>query len=439
MKAQPILIIEDEHALGSALSLLVRRMGHLPKLVATGAQGLNEIEKSTFAAVVLDIGLPDINGLTLLEKLRVSGNETPVLVITAHATLDHAIHSQKSGATDYLTKPLDMNQFEQSLLAMMTPFQERGGETSLENESESHSLIGSSPCLRETFLGIARACTADVPVMIVGPSGSGKSLAAKVIHMQGDRSGEPMIEHACAQLDAASLLDADATGTHVLDEITELDLKLQAKLAEQLSGASDTGRRFIATTSRHLQDAVKAGELREDLYYALSALTIPMPRLADRSGDIPALCSFFAGLRGEQAAGQITPPAMQAMQAYEWPGNVRELRHALDYALEMSHGRPVFLSHLPVHIAEAGDAMESRFSSGEMDLMISRWLDEALSRSGDQQVGYDELLDCVESSMLKHLLERFEHRPTRLAAELGMNRATLRQKLKRLGLQRDDK
>ncbi len=438
MKAKSILIIEDEHALGSALSLLVRRMGHLPQLVATGAQGVKEMEGGDYAAIVLDIGLPDINGLKLLEEMRQSGDETPVFVITAHATLDHAIYSQKSGATDYLTKPLDLNQFEQSLSAMVAPIRDDSAGEKPKLEAESTSLIGAAPCLREAFLGIARACAGGVPVLISGPSGSGKSLAARVIHMQSARSGEEIVEHECAQV-GAEVIDGETSGTVVLDEITELDLPLQAKLAVVLSRSSDRKPRFIATTSKNAQEAVKAGELREDLYYALSALSIPLPSLASRSGDIPALCSFFAGLRSGQSVPQITPPALQAMQTYDWPGNVRELRHAIDYALEMSHGGPVFLSHLPVHIADAASGVDSRFGSGELDVMISRWLDDAMSDAEEDRPSYDDLLESVETSMLKHLLENFEHRPTRLATKMGLNRATLRQKLKRLGLQRDEK
>jgi DNA-binding NtrC family response regulator len=197
MTAQSILIIEDEHALGTALSFLVRRMGHLPTLVASGAGGLAAFEQGVFAAVVLDIGLPDVSGLKVLEILRQAGHTVPVLVITAHATLDHAIHSQKSGATGYVTKPLDLRHFEQTLGALLAPGRPPGETAPPVTETRTATLIGAAPCLQETFIGIARACAGDVPALIVGPSGSGKSLAAAVIHAHSQRASQTLEVLAC--------------------------------------------------------------------------------------------------------------------------------------------------------------------------------------------------------------------------------------------------
>lgn len=440
MTARPILIIEDEHALGTALSFLVRRMGHLPTLAASGTAGLEAIKTSSFAAVVLDIGLPDMSGLEVLERLRQGGNSIPVLVITAHATLDHAIHSQKSGATGYLTKPLDLRQFEQTLGAMLAtglPVDEALPEI---RETRSATLIGAAPCLRDTFIGIARACAGDVPALLTGPSGAGKRLAAAVIHAHSSRTSEALEVLACLPMTEASDFERSGGGTLVLNEVTELRADLQTRLAAWLANSTPDRVRVLATTSLDPREAVRSGVLREDLYYALSTLTIPLPPLCERSGDIPALSSFFVGVRGETSPPSVlTPPVMVALQAYGWPGNVRELRHVLDYACTMSGGGPVFLSHLPSHVAAAATSGDmAGLAPGELEAVIARWLDASLVLAEDEQPDYELLLERIETVMLRHLLERHENRPTRLAAALRIHRATLRQKLRRVGLQRDE-
>jgi DNA-binding NtrC family response regulator len=437
-----ILIIEDEHALGTALSFAARRAGHIPTLVASGQAGLESLKRETFAAIVLDIGLPDMSGLAVLEKLRAQKNATPVLVITAHATLDHAINAQKLGATDYLTKPLDLRQFETALAALITPsVPVEAIAAAPPTKPAATTLIGAAPCLQEVFLGIARSCAGDMPALITGPSGAGKTLAARVIHAHGPRSAQPLRLIECSTIKDAAALDeylANGEGTLVLEEIIALAPAVQTRLAAVLSEPATKRPRLLATTSTDPREAVTQGTLRAELFYAFSALTIPMPPLRERTGDVPALSAFFLGLRDSAAVTPITPPALAAMQGYEWPGNVRELRHALDYAATMSRGGPIFLSHLPPHIAATVQTASASPASGELDVAITRWLDSQMAVTPEESRHYDGLLDQVEAIMLRHLLEKFDNRPTHLAAALRMNRATLRQKLRRAGLQRDE-
>ncbi len=437
MTTRPILIIEDEHALGTALSFLVRRMGHLPTLVASGAAGLAALAQTPFAALVLDIGLPDMSGLKLLEQLRKSGNALPVLVITAHATLDHAIHSQKSGATGYLTKPLDLRHFEQTLGGLLVPGLPLAETLPPAPETQTATLIGAAPCLRETFIGIARACAGDVPALITGPSGAGKSLTTAVIHAHSPRASQALDVLTCSSLTHSAQFENHTCGTLVLDEVIELTADLQTRLAVWLAGAAKNRPRLLATTARDPRQAVRDGSLREDLYYALSTLTIPLPPLRERSGDIPALSAFFVGVRGEAPAPHLTPPVLAALQAYPWPGNVRELRHVLDYSVTLSGGGPVFLSHLPAHVAAAA-GLAAAPAPGELEAAVARWLDAGLALPEAERPSYDALLERIEAVMLEHLLERHENRPTHLAAALRIHRATLRQKLRRTGLQRGD-
>ncbi len=438
MTARPILLIEDEHALGTALSFLVRRMGHLPTLVASGAAGLAAFMSGDFAAVVLDIGLPDMSGLIVLEKMRQRGGAVPVLVITAHATLDHAIHAQKSGATAYLTKPLELRQFEQTLGAMLTTGLPLAAVATCAPEARVATLIGSAPCLRDAFIGIARACAGDVPALITGPSGSGKSLTTTVIHAHSPRASQALVVLACSSLECAADFEQYRSGTIVLEEVTGLATDLQMRMAVWLASAPGERPRVLATTTNDPREAVRDGGLREDLYYALTTLTIPLPPLRERSGDIPALGAFFVGMRGEAPAPQLTPPVLAALQAYPWPGNVRELRHVLDYAVTLSGGGPVFLNHLPAHVAATAGHGDAVPAPGELEAALGRWLDAELGQPEVGRPDYDTMLERVEGVMLRYLLEKHENKPTHLAAALRMHRATLRQKLRRAGLQRGE-
>lgn len=432
-----ILIVEDEHALGSALALAVRRLGHLPILAASGGAALETLRTQSFEAVVLDIGLPDMSGLEVLEQIRGTGSKLPVLVITAHATLDHAIASQKLGVADYLTKPLDLRRFEESLSALVT----RGVLVGKLVETQAATLIGAAPCMREVFLGIARACPSEAPVLIHGPCGSGKTLAAGVIHANGSWGSRALRTVECGAIhghQALETLVADHHGTLVLKELTLLDAASQGWLAGQLARPPADGPRWIATSRVNPAEAVRTGALRQDLFYAFSALTVEMPPLRERVGDIPALGQFLLGVRDRGFKPvEITATALCAMQAYSWPGNVLELRHVLEHAQAMSRGGPVFPGHLPPHVAAALHTSGGTVVSGELDAVVGRWLDSQMEVISEDAWHYDALMDRIEGSVLGHLMKRFDNRPTRLAAAMRLNRATLRQKLRRAGMSGD--
>jgi DNA-binding NtrC family response regulator len=429
-----ILIVEDEHALGGALVLTIQRLGHRPLLAASGAAALERLAQERIDAVVLDIGLPDMSGVEVLERVRRSGSQIPVLVITAHAALEHAIASQKLGIADYLIKPLDLTRFEQSISALVAT----GAWSAEPVESGSTTLIGAAPRMHEVFLAVARACAGDMPVLVCGPCGSGKSLAARVIHSNSGRGNGPLRVLDCGGVRTADALRSwleEGGGTLVLENLTSLTEEFQSILGEMLSQGIKDLPRLIATLREDPREAVVAGVLREDLYYAFSTLVIGMPPLAERTGDIPALSRFFFAMFGDTGGRvEITSQALCALEAYEWPGNVRELRHVLEHARAMSRGGAVFPGHLPPHVADALRASGGKQISGELDSVLARWLASHLEVVPEEEWKYDTLLDRIESAMLGHLLEKFENRPTRLAQALRMNRATLRQKLRRLGM-----
>lgn len=446
MEAERVLIVEDEHALGTALCFAVRRVGHLPTLVASGEAALDALPGGGFRVVVLDIGLPGMSGLELLARLRATDPSLPVLVITAHATLDHAIRAQQLGATQYLTKPLDLGRFEQAVavLAAAATRGASGGGPVAPVAAGSFTLIGSARCMQPVFVAIARACATPVPTLICGPAGSGKSLAAAIIHAHGPQPGRPLhtLECECVH-DPAELADwldgaaGEPGGTVVLDELPALAAESQAWLARRLGEpppASDAGHRRVLATSREpVAAAVARGRLQPSLADVFSASLVNLPPLRERSGDIPALAAFFLGLH--EGEHHLTPPAMAALQNHPWPGNVRELRTVLECAVSLAHGPALFPSHLPPHVAAAAPDPHEPAPTGELTAAIERWLDAQLAGAGTHPPAYHDLLDRVEAAMLRHLLERHDQRLARLATAMGLHRSTLRQKLRRLGLQ----
>lgn len=429
MTPQPILIVEDEHALGTALGFAVRRIGHLPTLVATGADALETVRRSPPALVVLDIGLPDMSGLDVVRQLRERHPALPVIMITAHGTLEHAISARQKGATEYLVKPLDLRQFEQTMRALLpVPSQEEGRRKETQTkETPLVTLIGAAPSLRDVFTGIARACASDAPVLITGASGTGKSLVTRLIHAHGRQSERPLVVQ-----DSTALAGLDTvSGTVVLEELTAVPAALQSQLAGRVSEGSH-GVRWIATSSFEPLDAMQKGLLRPELYYAFSALQVALPPLRERASDIPALAAFFLGLRESPASP--APATLAALQACAWPGNVRELRQVLHLAADLARDGVIYPSHLPPHLS-AG-AVTDR-APADLEATLERWLDAQLGTAAEE-VNYDQLMDRLETVVLRRLLERHEGRPTHLANALRMNRATLRQKLRRLGLGEDE-
>jgi len=337
MNAQHILIVEDEHALGTALGFAVRRIGHLPSLVATGAAALQSIKQQPPAMVVLDIGLPDMTGIEVVKELRQSHEALPVLMITAHGTLEHAIAARQHGATEYLVKPIDLRHFEQTVTALLSDTGvSRPASKPSQDETPTVSLIGAAPSLRDVFTGIARACVSDAPVLISGATGTGKSLAAQLIHSHGKQSRLPF--HVVVNGKFPSF-----PCTALIEELATLSASLQAELAERI--LVPDGVRWLATTSMNPGPAIESGLLRSDLFYGFSPLHIALPPLKERTSDIAALAAYFLGLK--RSPSTLSHAALGALETYDWPGNVRELRQVLQLASDLAQDGVIYPSHLP--------------------------------------------------------------------------------------------
>lgn len=453
-----ILIIEDEAALASAIGQLTRRMGFEPVLAASAAQGLEQLRRQRPNLVVLDIGLPDRSGLEVLQEIRGVDADLPVLIITAHGYLQNAVEAKKRGASGYLVKPLDLRDLEKSLQVLLQS-QGDGAVAAAPQDASSDSalLIGSAPAMQPAFAAIAHATTSDAPVLITGPTGIGKSLAARVIHLHSRRHAGPFVTLSCASL-PENLLESEvfghekgaftgalatktghieraAGGTLFLDEIAELSPALQVKLLRfveekifsRVGGREDlkVDLRIIAATNQDLVQAAAEKRFREDLLYRLRVLEVQLPPLRERLSDIPGLCSYLlASVAGDRKLA-VSEEALSVLLRHNWPGNVRELRNVIEHAAAVCTGPLILPAHLPKDVATSPAGETSGFISG-LDAALHEWI-EARLREG---MKYDALHDELESRLLAALLPRFENKPTVLARELDMNRATLRKKLR---------
>jgi len=447
-----ILIIEDEHALASALGTVCQRLGREARLCSSGQRGLDELARGDFALAILDIGLPDMSGLAVLEQIRQRVPQLPALIITAHGNLDNAVAAKKLGAAAYLVKPLDLREVQETIRQLLS-----AAPAPAAPAREALSLlIGAAPVLQRTFIEIAHACTSEAPVLITGPTGTGKTLAARVIHANSPRRAAPFVTLHCSAL-PEQLLEAElfghekgaftgaATGkaghieraqggTLFLDEIADIAPAIQAKLlrfVEEHTFSRVGGRedlhvdcRLITATNKDLRDEVRGARFREDLYYRLHVLEIFMPPLSARLSDLPALASAFLAQLAPGRNAQLSSETLDLLRAHPWPGNVRELRNVLEHAVAVSSGGHILPQHLPRDLHPADGAA----TPGTLEPALAAWLDDRL-RAG---ASYREMHDPIEGMILRHLLTHFGGRPTIMARETRMNRVTLRKKIAQL-------
>lgn len=449
-----VLVIDDELLFGRAIARHLERGGYVAVHVATLAAAEARMAAGPVDLILLDVRLPDGSGLDFLARVR-ARDDVPVIVMTAYGLVDDAVAAMKQGASDYLKKPLDLEELalnvEKVLAQRALARQLEYSKAREARAGDRVELRGESPpmvALRDQVARIAAlAGTAPQPpaVLITGATGSGKDVTARLLHQSSARAARPFVHVDCAALpkdlieaelfghvrgafthavaERTGLIEAAEDGVVFLDEIGELPLDLQAKLLAVLErrslrriGSSQeqrTGAWFIAATNRAVDAMVAAGALRADLYFRLKVLTLELPPLAARGDDVTALAEHFASdlaRRYGTAVPRLTDDALALLRAYAWPGNVRELHHVIERAVLLAQDGVIDSSALALEVAPPGGG-----SAGHADLE-------------------EMTLDEVERHLLAHALKRASGNVSEAARRLGITRMAMRYRMQKYGL-----
>ena len=386
-----ILIVDDEASQRSLLGGFLESLGLAVEEAGSAEEALESIARSVPDMILLDVRLPGASGIEALPEIRKLAVDVPVLLITAHADLRQAVTAVKIGADDYLAKPLDLDELEAVVFDSLGRSDQRSSATSEMPGELPKDFIAESPAMKHVIQTVAVVAPSDAAVLVMGPSGVGKEVVARLIHHWSSRADGPMVATNCAGLPESlieselfghtkgaftgagesrkGLFQAAEGGTLFLDEIGELPLHLQPKLLRALEahevtpvGADkpvEVDCRLVAATNRDLGEAVAEGRFRDDLYYRINVIEVAVPPLGERREDIPPLAGRFAA----EFAGRpvrFSPQTTQCLLAYGWPGNVRELRNAIQRACLLCRGDVILPEHLPPKVATGASENDGR-------------------------------------------------------------------------------
>jgi len=450
-----ILIIDDESNLVRSLTFALEDEGHAVHGAGTAAAGLHAAAQLQPDLILLDLKLPDMSGLDVLEVLKAQQTSAQVIMISAHGDTRAAVKAVKLGAADYITKPFDLDDLSMTIRAILERRQMAVELAFHRSEALRESgLLGESPAMRELVTTIERVAASNVMrILVLGESGTGKALVARAIHSASPRAAGPFIEVNCAslpeQLIEAELFGAEKgsyTGAHqrrvglvaladkgtlFLDEIGELPLPLQAKLLHFLENGQyrpiGGGRtqsadvRVVAATNRDLAAAASEGGFREDLYFRLNVIDLNIPPLRERGADVLALIAHFSSEFAREERTRpivLSPDAQQALLAYRWPGNVRELRNLIERFTILYPGGQIGLAALPRELVETGAVPTPTLAAPQPNGMPN--IEDALART-------------ERELMLTALREASGHKG-QAAGRLGISRHAFKRRLQRLGI-----
>ena len=446
MKAE-VLVVDDESAIAEGLRLILEREGYVVQTAVSIAEAAARMDGGDFAVALVDLMLPDGDGMGLLKILKGRDPDIEVIIMTGHGSISKAVDATKEGAFYFVTKPFDSAE----MLTLLGKALERRyllAETSdlrrqLAEQMGYGEMLGSSPTMRRVFEMLDSVAASDANVFIVGESGTGKELAANALHAKSPRAQGPLVKINCAALpkdlieselfghvkgaftgatsERAGMLEEAHKGSLLLDEITEMPADLQAKLLRVLEDRTvrrlGGGRsvpvdfRLISSTNREPEAAVRDGSLRQDLYFRINTVTVELPPLRERTQDIPLLAKGFLDrfvLKHNRPIEGIDPEAFRRLLAYMWPGNVRELEHVIERAVLVARSREVTVADLPEALNAGVPLLSSAPPSGS--------------------------LEEIERLSIVRALETTGWNKQAAAALLGLRRPTLYSKMRRHGI-----
>ncbi|MCP4750888.1 MAG: sigma-54-dependent Fis family transcriptional regulator [Proteobacteria bacterium] len=448
-----ILIVDDETSILSTLSDILEDEGFKTEVAESAEEGMNKLEKgdeNTFQAVLLDIWMPGIDGIELLDWIKQQYPKLPVIMMSGHGTIETAVKATKKGAYDFIEKPL-------SLDAVLITLNHALKESALERENEELKrkqapqyveIIGKSLAIKAVLEQTSMAAPTDSWVLINGENGTGKELVARQIHFQSTRKSKPFIELNCAAIPEEMIeselfghekgafpgainrkigkFDQANGGTLFLDEIGDMSLKTQSKILrvlqeqrfERVGGTEmfEVDIRIIAASNKNLQEEIAAGNFREDLFYRLNVIPIDIPPLKDRKEDIPILIDYFLkqfSADQQYPKKRIGKEALNSMVAYHWPGNVRELKNIVERIVIMVKDTVIGLKHVPPAI---------------------RMANEELLQVNEFPSSFKEAREAFEKQFVQSMLKKNRWNITKTAGMIQVERSNLHRKIKQLGI-----
>ncbi|MBI4254938.1 MAG: sigma-54-dependent Fis family transcriptional regulator [Candidatus Rokubacteria bacterium] len=446
MSATPALLVaDDDQVARELLAEVLRREGYRVRIAAGGVDCLRLAEAEPFDVALVDLRMPDLDGLGVLKRLGAIQPGLPVVILTAFASIETAIEAVRAGAYDYLSKPFRMEEIKvvvrRTLEARRLARENLHFRQELKARYRFENLIGHSHQMVETYKLVARVASLDTTVLIQGETGTGKELVARAIHYASARADRPFVVVDCAALPETlfeselfghergaftgalaarpGLLETSAGGTCFLDEIGELTAPLQAKLLRTLQertvrrvGGNEpipVDIRIVAATNRDLRKLVAEGGFRDDLYYRLNVVTITVPPLRERLQDIPLLAQHFLEKFAPGAgrpAKRLAPGALALLVGYHWPGNVRELEHVIERAVALASSEMLLPDDFPEHL-RGGSEHAPSLPTARMTLEeVKRWyVNKRLEEAGGNKLRAAELLG-IDRRTLYRILQR---------------------------------
>jgi two-component system response regulator AtoC len=456
-RSKLILIADDDSSIRGLLQTLFAGEGYRTQEAATGREVMPAIHKFRPDLLVMDVRMPGLSGMEVLEHMKAGGVDIPVLLMTAFTTSNVAIRAMQLGAYDYVTKPFDIDDL---LLTVQRTLDHRDLAARVQALDETprdpmDNIIGTSPVMLDVFKTIGRVARSDATILIHGESGTGKELVASALYLNSHRRSAPFVKVACASL-TESLLESELfgheqgsftsasrtrkgrfeladKGTIFLDEIGEMSLNTQKKLLRVLQerefervGSStpiSVDTRVIAATNRNLQEQVSRGAFREDLYYRLNVISFTMPPLRDRMDDVPILVEhFLQKYRSDSPTAElprIAEDALEALVGYDWPGNVRELENVVHRAVVLARGEVITSNHIQfsgIH-AQPDDELD-----GDVAAQVRRGMT------------LKQIVADAERAAIESALSQAGGNRSRAAKALGIYRRLLYAKLREFGI-----